>query len=419
MIEVTFYVLPVSAATLMERFASFAAEAFPKSAIRAFEANSNLAQFLLANRNQPPVGDALLSHPDYVEKKAILARNPYLELTSATIVCNVPEGEVKLVWHPYEKPPCLKLQMPDNFSVPQKLQLAEFLQKHFSLVRKDEMLTSGAEVEGLPIARFAESVTQRFVAEGARLTQLSADKLQEFTQLLIDKTNALEQAYREKENRLDSLGRERDEAFQIRVRHQEDKERAFDLRENTIVRRAIFDQLLKIIEEQKNVTVSPATQRKRLVIHVVCAVLLALGVTLIAVGAYRFYSAASFDWHLLVPITSGLILTGSTAVFYLRWTDQWARMHSDAEFANRKFKADMSRAAWLVEMFFEWDQKKGTPFPPELISSCTNNLFSESNSAGTRHPFDDIAGLAKQFSKVRVGKAGVEIERGDGKINES
>jgi hypothetical protein len=79
---------------------------------------------------------------------------------------------------------------------------------------------------------------------------------------------------------------------------------------------------------------------------------------------------------MFLPISAGTGIFVSTAIYYIRWNDRWFRDHASAEFANRKFGADILGASWLAELFFEWDEKKDFNFPPELLQSFARGLFT-------------------------------------------
>ena len=408
--ESIFYTLPIASAQIIEKLAEFAAEAYPNWQVKNFVADTNVGNFKFVETDKS-LGSTISQSKEYAPKLKALIDHRYIETKRAYITSATPSGDSTVAFETEGgKGPQIRLTTTGN-STEEQVRLADILNSKFQLLKHAEILGTNVDPASLPIAKFSERIIQDFASEAVKLGKLSSENIDRLNKVLIEKVESLEKIYQEKESRLDSSFQEKEAALNDRIKGQQAKEAAFDLRENTVVRRAIFDDLLKIIDEQKEVKVSDQTLKKRRVIHSVCGVLGGLGAALLSVGAHKFLNATALDWHLLVPITGGLILTGSTAVFYLRWADQWFRDYAQAEFANRKFKADMSRAAWLVEMFFEWEQKKVTSVPHEIIERLSANLFSAEHHGGTRHPFDDLAGIAKEASKFKIGKTGIEFER--------
>jgi hypothetical protein len=102
-----------------------------------------------------------------------------------------------------------------------------------------------------------------------------------------------------------------------------------------------------------------------------------------------------------------MILFISTAIFYIRWNDQWFKEHANAEFENRKFSRDIVRASWIAELLFEWKEKKEVPLPEELITSYTTGLFQNNETVKTtKHLFDDLKSLAGSVSEIKFSKKG-------------
>ncbi len=103
----------------------------------------------------------------------------------------------------------------------------------------------------------------------------------------------------------------------------------------------------------------------------------------------------------------------STLVFYIRWNNLWFMQHAQAEFASRKFLADISRASWLAELYFEAAKAQAPGFPPEMIARFARNLFlNDPWSQGDMHPIGELVTALSQATKVKIDKAGsVEVER--------
>ena len=90
-------------------------------------------------------------------------------------------------------------------------------------------------------------------------------------------------------------------------------------------------------------------------------------------------------------------------VYLIRWSDNWARRHADAEFHLRQFQLDLNRASWLVETSLEW-QRDGNAMPDALLNALNRNLFeSQTTSETVLHPADELASaLLGSASKLKL-----------------
>ena len=98
-----------------------------------------------------------------------------------------------------------------------------------------------------------------------------------------------------------------------------------------------------------------------------------------------------------------------TAVFYIRWNDQWFRQHADQEFRLQQLALDVDRAGYATEMLLEWQEDKGGEMPAVMLDRLTAGLFTDQTTvARVRHPSEDvIAALLKASSSVRVDVPGI------------
>lgn len=207
-----------------------------------------------------------------------------------------------------------------------------------------------------------------------------------------------------------------------------EEERAqFDLRNNTAVRRDLFEKMRdEVIVAQSELKLSESTSKLRGPIRAICyAVMFIAGVGLcfmvgmLVVSIMKDGEAAStsIPWRLLAPslFLSGLLV--STLVFYLRWQNAWFREHADWETANRRFSQDMYRASWVAELFFEWRRLHSpdgrTENIPDQFAAFTNDLFVKpiASQKQTNHPLEDLMNLPKRFRKVKASRSGIEVEQ--------
>ena len=132
-----------------------------------------------------------------------------------------------------------------------------------------------------------------------------------------------------------------------------------------------------------------------------------------------FLSAGLITLSLLTPVTAtegaefwlglGRLPVGAlgfalTAVFYIRWTDQWFRQHANQEFRLQQLALDVDRAGYATEMLLEWQEDKGGEIPAVIVDRLTTGLSTDKSAATrVRHPSEDAtATLMKAASSIRV-----------------
>ena len=115
-------------------------------------------------------------------------------------------------------------------------------------------------------------------------------------------------------------------------------------------------------------------------------------------------------WYQYAPLSVGTAFLISTLVYYIKWNDQWSNEHARAESRNKKLNADILRASWLAEMFFEGKDKERI-LPDLLLSRFSEGLFAEVSTSGPEHPSDQMTDLLKKISSVKVGKDSVELTK--------
>jgi hypothetical protein len=272
--------------------------------------------------------------------------------------------------------------------------------------------------------RFAEKVIGSFATEAARLSQDTAKHFGEFVDGVKQRTLELEAQFQARHSELETTFRERQQAVdldhQAKLKAFEEREKAhteevkqFELRNNTAVRRDLLKEIRNKVEEQKTIKITEDTLGKRRIIHQICGSTLALAALAIGVFIWKVSEAAAVDWKLLVPLSTWTAIFVSTSIFYIRWNDQWFRDHAKVEFENRKFSADILRASWVAELFFEWAEKKGVSIPPELVASFTRNLFEGVGVDSKLHPADQLTELLKQVSSLEVSKGAFKMTKAE------
>lgn len=225
----------------------------------------------------------------------------------------------------------------------------------------------------------------------------------------------LEKAYLEKERLLNEKNQKRNSEIETREKEFETSKKEFDDRARTVVRRDLLKQIKEIVASRKVVELSEKTaEKKSSVDEIFRIVLWASGIfvtffTLLLV--VKLFSSESVSQLLWAPVSFGAITFVTTIIFYIRWRAEWFRVHSEAELFNQKFEADILRANWIVETFFEWREEKQIEFPREILVSFARNLFDGPHvPSNAQHPIEDFIGLANNFSKMSLGKGIIELE---------
>lgn len=302
----------------------------------------------------------------------------------------------------------------------------------FNLVSKSSLLFEHLPQPHANALKLQHTALTDLRAQLEKLAQFSAEQLtrqDEFFRKLAaeqdrrlqERENELGERNRQAQEELNKYRQQLDEEHRLRLGTLEERERQhqrkeleLDARENTVVRRDLLKQIQAIIGEQKEIELSEKTNRKRIMVHILCAATLVASMALISVFAYKVAHDDSASWHHLAPLSAGLVLLASTLVYYLKWNDQWFREHAQAEFRNKKLNSDILRASWLAELFFEGNEKD-RQLPDMLLSRFSEGLFLDSSGPGVEHPSDQFVDFVKKLSTIKLDKNGVEITKSSAK----
>ena len=167
----------------------------------------------------------------------------------------------------------------------------------------------------------------------------------------------------------------------------------------------------KISHRSEKFTLTAATRRKRKPVHAIFVILLFLSGGLIA---HSLLSAATATdgvplWLELGRFPFGVLGFALTAIFYIRWNDQWFRQHAVQEFRLQQLALDVDRASYATEMLLEWQEDKGGEMPAVMVDRLTAGLFTDQTEMKrVQHPSEDaITALLKAASSVRVDVPGI------------
>lgn len=307
-----------------------------------------------------------------------------------------------------------KLSQIFTFSEKSKLILSEIPNIQKDSLQQQEFMLAQLREETSKIAQFnleqGKALTSFLTKATADLEERSRLREAEFNQkrqLIENDIKAREESQQEQhKQKLTELERREDE-HKRRVEE-------IDARENMVVRRQLLGQITTLIAGQAEFTLSQSVSEKRKAVRNTCLLAMAGAfLWLVVCVAYILSLIANKiepKWYQYTPLSIGAAFLISTIIYYLRWSDQWAREHAQAEIRNKKLNTDILRASWLAEMFFEGKDKDHL-LPDMLLSRFSEGLFVESSANAPEHPTDQMVELLKKISSVKVSKEAVEVTK--------
>ncbi len=250
----------------------------------------------------------------------------------------------------------------------------------------------------------------------ARTDAIFAEKEAALLKKLENRTAELENAFKLKEQQLT----EERAALEKRLKEVDD-------RASKHARREASQQMRqKLLERGTSFKLTEGTRQLRLRTGA-----LALGL-LVAFGVLEFVALKQFpataptslgEWvyfiiHFVVP---GLCF-GATAIYLLRWTNDWAERHAREEFRHKRLELDVDRAAFVVETAFQWHEEEKAVIPDTLVERLSANLFSDdfSSPSSILHPAEQLTSMIKNASgdlevKIPLGKGLFRLGQRKGK----
>lgn len=98
-------------------------------------------------------------------------------------------------------------------------------------------------------------------------------------------------------------------------------------------------------------------------------------------------------------------------IYFIRWSGDWARQHSEEEFRNRTLLVDIGRSSWLIEAVRD-AQERNKELPTELMRELSRNLFATTGGTNNDvHPQAASDLLLQGLTSLRVKSTdGSEVE---------
>ncbi|MFD6316938.1 hypothetical protein [Methylorubrum thiocyanatum] len=266
------------------------------------------------------------------------------------------------------------------------------LEPHVALLSKIE---SSAADQIEKTNEFVQEITSRFDIRGQELEARYAARRQK----LEDEIAAKEAIIHADQQRL------------------EERKKELDDRTNTHARRAIREDLVKVLRErQSQFTVSNKTRGLRAPVHIVFVTLLASTLVGALWSLYVWGSYANDSWGAMT-ITSAV----KTAIFsfgfltsaglYISWMTRWSDKHADSQFQLAQFEIDINRASWAVEAALEWKGAQGEQMPEALLAGITKHLFEAGKQESADYsPLEALASsILGSASNLKLNMNGSEV----------
>ncbi len=269
----------------------------------------------------------------------------------------------------------------------------------------------------------ALEIRERSVADlHAHLSKLS-DLMSDLTKREVDSRRALvaehEALYIERRQKLEAEHEARVVEMEARERALQERQKDFDSREAKLLRRKNQDRLEDFLNSLKGSSgdISDEARKKRKPIFWAIVAMAIVFSMIAAFSGWHYFT--TLDLHYLIPFATSLAALSATAVYFLRWSDRWFRMHAENEMQARRYRADMLRAAWVAE-FVQECVADGKEAPRELVEVFARSLFQTQGQYGeVEHPIEQVLGLLKRANKIDIGKGRIAIESDPAKRPES
>jgi hypothetical protein len=277
----------------------------------------------------------------------------------------------------------------------------------FGLRRQDTLQLESASAADRDALRAHQGAAAELAQNVSRLGIVLKQEEEQWSEFLRVRLDELERMYQEKNASLAQEHAAREAKLEAESKRLKEWEASIDARDRTTTRRDLLQKIKDILDQQKAVTLSTGTVRKRTVITTTCLAAMAVGLSLAGLGAYEAANTQLLRWS--GTLAAGTLLFASTLVFFLRWSDAWFRDHARFEMQAMRNHADILRASWVAELYFEWLEEEKGDFPEALTEHLTRNLFANGADPGVSHPMEDVLGVLKGL-RVKSGK--LEIETG-------
>ncbi len=362
------YVRQAPKADTIDRWAALAKVLFGKQAI-GLVLTSNVTGFEVRLNGVP--ADNAIDHPNLQQFKNSVTSALALQIESMSIALNVaPHGSRTLAYSTSDTGfGKILLSMGDQ---PQTWagDVMNAISQTFDVIPYPQIVSETVPKLQLDSIKLQEQLLSALSAEVSKTGQHVLAQQDRFGKFLVEAQGQLnehrqqlEEDDRKRQAEAESVRKQYEEEHRKRLAVLEEREHEYDrkvqalnLRENTTERRDRMKGLTEWLKAQQEFKLSSTTDEKRKPVMYACWAAMTVGVVIAFGFAYRLLSSP--DWKFVPAVTTGLVIAASTFVYYVKWSDQWFKEHARAEMRSRRLEADIQRAAWLSEMFFETKDKQ-------------------------------------------------------------
>jgi hypothetical protein len=302
----------------------------------------------------------------------------------------------------------------------ERLQIVQTLQRRLTSVDPINFVGIGITPEQNQLAAIHNGILSRLEETATRSMELIDLRRKELDDKYEKKVADLERELADRKKSLDEQAAERQEKLHARERDFEDRLKAIDARDNTVVRREIRDRMLKDVTDRvSHFGVSASTAAKRAPVHwtilalIVISLLFAVSALVEILGTRAPGLSDTLMYLLYGRLSAGAVGAVAGILYYAKWANSWAQTHAQAEFQLQQFQLDVNRASWVIESCLEWQKEAGsTAIPAELLASMTRNLFQESKQPDqVLHPADELASaILGSAAHLKLRTDGAEID---------
>jgi hypothetical protein len=293
------------------------------------------------------------------------------------------------------------------------LRVADALHQTFSFVPRSQLALDLIPETYRASLQYQEQTASELRQSVQDLGRIAAEQIRDYNKILREKIADLEKSYELKRAGLEEEYQKKDAAIGEREREFQKQVAEFNTKARMVARRDYSKDLQKLLEAQKEITVSKRSEGKRLPVHIVCIAAMLLFGSAMGLLVYQIASGKIADWHAAWPLSLATLGFGGILIFYLRFIYQWFAELAGAEFSTRKQLNDLVRANWVAELFLESKENAKIDLPPELLSNFTRNMFTDFDwKHRVQHPVETAIDSLTKAKSIEVSpQGGVKVQQ--------
>jgi hypothetical protein len=404
-----FLIMPKSGKILIDAFLSVAEVAFSNQGSGPFSIKTSIANPHYSTNG--PTAQSLRNEDSFKAFLKLIEEKSFIEILRMEFTVRQNNGNETLIYEKHEKDffAHIKLNCP-GMNNDEKVRSVESVNKHFQIQTAQEIRHSTLDDVEKSRLGYYELAIGQLTNTAAALSQNLAESEKKVNQFILEQSQKLEAQFQVRREALEKEYEQRKLSFDDEKKAFETEKSSFDLRQNTALRRKLHADIKELLNTQSKAELSESTSMKRWWIHVPCILSFMLSICLIYGFSSKLLSQDVVSLRILAPLGASIVLFASTLIFYIKWNNRWFEDHARAEFNNKKLQADTLRASWLVEMFFEWKDKKEVGIPDHLLNQLSEGLFKPADKEPENlHPLDQLFAMMRR-ARIAVHSDKVELD---------